>query len=349
MGIFNRGRLPYLPSADIDVHGKKGLVSVVLPVYNGEKYLAEAIESVLAQTYKNLELIIVDDGSADSSPKIAARYADIDGRIKIIRQSNRKLPNALNTGFAAAQGEFYTWTSDDNTMLPMCIERLVDALKGDRSADVVYANMYLTDEAGKRIKGHGWFEVPPYSGRVALPRSVKMLNVVANNTVGAAFMYRAAVDAVLGGYDEKMFLLEDYDYFMRANSLFHIKHIKSAEAIYEYRFHEGSLTAHDKELGITESRPRLMELDKKRRSLYEKPILFAAEGSLPLCERALNAAGLFKADSADVSLDEYRIKKEKNGYISLCKGKNICTVKNEAAAAKLVRLCAVCDLAKKAL
>ena len=91
------------------------LVSIVLPVYNGERYLEDAIESVLGQTYTNLELIIVDDKSTDDSLNIANKYRILDKRVRIIaNEENIKLPKSLNKGFEVAQGDYLTWTSDDN-------------------------------------------------------------------------------------------------------------------------------------------------------------------------------------------------------------------------------------------
>lgn len=81
-------------------------VSIVLPVYNGEVYLRQAIESVLAQTYENWELIIVDDCSTDGSPAIMDEYAGWDARIKVVHnKENQKLPESLNIGFRQAEGD----------------------------------------------------------------------------------------------------------------------------------------------------------------------------------------------------------------------------------------------------
>jgi len=91
------------------------LISIVLPVYNGEKYLAVAIDSFLNQTHSNFELIIVNDCSKDSSLAIVERYAARDARIKIINnRENKKLPASLNIGHQLAKGEYITRTSDDN-------------------------------------------------------------------------------------------------------------------------------------------------------------------------------------------------------------------------------------------
>lgn len=276
-----------LRSADLRQDIRRGLVSVVLPVYNGEKYLKEAIESVLCQTYTRLELIIVDDGSTDESGRIADEFIKKDDRVKVIHQKNMKLPAALNNGFAAAKGEFLTWTSADNRMLPICLEILAAELSRDRNCDMVYGNMRLIDEDGAVLRGKGWYEVPLFSGNVILPDDTDRLNVVANNTIGAAFMYRSGTLGVLGGYAEDKYLLEDYDWFMRMNSLFSIKHIIYKKPIYEYRMHSESLTARDEELGITAARPALMELDKKRRAFYQKQLCFYLDGNDKEVEAAL--------------------------------------------------------------
>ena len=288
-----------LSSAKINVGYIKGLVSVVLPVYNGEKYISKSIESVLNQSYAHLELIVVNDGSTDNTGAIIEKYCN-DERVKIINQKNKKLPGALNKGFEEASGEFYTWTSADNIMLENCIETMAEELNANKDVDMVYGNMYLIDSDGHRMTGHGWFEFPVGSGNVILPDSTILLNTVANNTIGAAFMYRAGAECVLGGYSDRLYLLEDYDYFMKMNSLFKIKHVSNKEPIYAYRMHKDSLTAHDKELGITASRPRLMKFDKIRRKAYNKPIYARIQGNIP------------------IDLREFGIYNKKNSCIILC-------------------------------
>src|SRR5262249_10919089 len=101
-------------------------VSVVLPVYNHLRFLPEAIRSVLAQTYRDFELVIVTDGSPDGTKE----YLDAltDPRIVVVHQENRRLPGALNTGFAHARGELLTWVSADNHCAPLFLEALVGAL-----------------------------------------------------------------------------------------------------------------------------------------------------------------------------------------------------------------------------
>ncbi len=258
-----------------DIPCEKGLVSVVLPVYNGEKVIKESIESVLSQSYEKFELIIVNDGSTDNTLEIISAYND--KRIKVINQENKKLPQALSVGFRAAKGEFYTWTSADNRMLKDCLKTLVENLEKKPDADMVYGNMQLINIKGKVKRGHFWFEKPLFSGNVCFPKSADALNTFANNTIGAAFMYRAKAAYVLEDYSKYKTNLEDYDYWMRMNSLLKIEHIDEEKPIYQYRIHNESLTAHDKELGITKNRYKLMVLDDFRRDFYMSVLIWVLD------------------------------------------------------------------------
>lgn len=101
------------------------LVSVMMPAYNAEKYIGTAIESVLAQTYENWELIIVDDGSTDNTYEVATKYKD--QRIKVVKHDyNAGLGEARNTALRLAQGQWATWLDSDDAMLPQRIERLIE-------------------------------------------------------------------------------------------------------------------------------------------------------------------------------------------------------------------------------
>jgi len=251
---------------------EEGLVSVVLPVYNGEKYLAESVESVLGQTYGNFELIIIDDGSMDKTGEIAKKYADSDPRIRVITQENQKIPKALSRGFNVSNGEFLTWTSADNIMDNDFLELMVEELRKKPKTAMVWANMRLINSKGRLKRCHGWYEKPFFSGNVILPQSSDALNTHANNTIGAAFMYRRVALEVLGNYSPFRYTLEDYDYWMRMNSLLEMRHVSFRKPIYSYRWHRESLTASDKKLKITQKRERLMTFDDFRREFFLFPL-----------------------------------------------------------------------------
>ncbi len=272
-----RERLVSCDIKSFDVPKVQGLVSVVLPVYNGERDLRKSIDSVLNQTYKNFELILVNDGSLDSTLQIMEEYAKKDKRISIINQENKKLPTALSVGFRRARGEFFTWTSADNIMLEDCLDILVKNLTRKKDVAMVYGNMRLIDAGGHIKRGKFWFERPLFSGNVRLPKDAKALNTYANNTIGAAFLYRAEAAYLLEDYSKFKTNLEDYDYWMRMNSLLKIRHIDEEKPIYLYRIHDESLTARDKELGITKNRFKLMVLDDFRRDFYMSALVWIAE------------------------------------------------------------------------
>ncbi len=116
------------------------LISIVLPIYNGEKYMKQSIDSVINQTYANWELLIVDDGSTDNTAAIAREYAEKDNRIKYYKNpQNMRLPKTLNRGFSLATGDYLTWTSDDNYYYPTALEKMYTTLVR-QNAEFVFAS-----------------------------------------------------------------------------------------------------------------------------------------------------------------------------------------------------------------
>jgi glycosyltransferase involved in cell wall biosynthesis len=211
-------------------------ISVVLPTYNGERFLAGAIESVIAQTEVDWELIIVNDASTDSTLEIAKRYAEADSRIRIIvNETNKKLPASLNIGFSHARGRYLTWTSDDNLYKPNAFEVMVNYLNINHMTDFVTANMDIISEDGKVLSQH-------HSERDILrPR-----DLILGCNISAAFMYRKTLADKVGDYDFNLFCAEDYDYWCRIVLAGKIDYIN--DNIYQYRKHRNSLTATKKRI-----------------------------------------------------------------------------------------------------
>lgn len=115
----------------------QALVSVIIPVYNVENYLRECVESVLTQTYENLEIILVDDGSTDSSGAICDEYLDKDMRVTVIHQKNGGLSAARNAGFESCEGDYVYFLDSDDYIAPDTVKKLLgNAL--DNSSDIVY-------------------------------------------------------------------------------------------------------------------------------------------------------------------------------------------------------------------
>lgn len=207
---------------------EKPIVSIVLPSYNGARYIEESIDSVLRQTFPDWELILVNDGSTDRTRDIMEAYAAKDGRIRVIHNDpNQRLPRSLNIGFRQARGKYLTWTSDDNRYLPRAIEVMVQALDADPAAPMVSAEMECIDESGAVTGGY-----PVYEDHL----------IWAEDLVGACFMYRREALVKVGEYDPAKVYVEDYDYWLRLRvAMGEIKRVP--DLLYQYRRHGESLTA----------------------------------------------------------------------------------------------------------
>jgi glycosyltransferase involved in cell wall biosynthesis len=207
------------------------LISVVLPTYNRAHWLPRAVESVLAQDMPDWELIIVDDCSTDDTFSVAEDFAARDSRIRVIHNPiNRKLPASLNIGFAEAAGKYFTWTSDDNLYRPQALRVLSQALNDHPDVDIVYSALTLIDADDR-----------PIGTRPTLP----MRYLTFKNVPGASFMYRREVHEALGGYNEALFLVEDYDFWLRASVRF--KMLGLPDDLYLARMHEQNLTVSRKQ------------------------------------------------------------------------------------------------------
>ena len=104
------------------------IVSIIIPVYNAEKYLGYCLNSIVSQTYKNLEIILVNDGSTDDSLKICDNYAFLDSRVRVINIANRGVSNARNVGLKAATGEYIEFADADDVLNPQMVATLVDKM-----------------------------------------------------------------------------------------------------------------------------------------------------------------------------------------------------------------------------
>lgn len=205
------------------------LISIILPSYNGSRYIRQSIESCLNQTFTDFELIIVNDCSTDDTLIIIEEYILKDQRIALINNEfNKKLPLSLNTGFEKAKGKYFTWTSDDNFYAPDALEKMVKVLETKPDFDLVYSDYYLIDNNNK----------------VTGTRNMGDINQSFSKWYGAGgcFLYKREVHFAIKGYNPAAFLIEDYDFFVRAYIKFNFFYLASPQ-LYYYREHETSLTA----------------------------------------------------------------------------------------------------------
>jgi O-antigen biosynthesis protein len=257
-----------------------GLVSVVLPVYNHADLLREAIESVLKQTYRQFELIVVNDGSRDGVERVLAEYVG-HPQVRILTQPNQSLPKALSNGFEFARGEFWTWTSADNAMHPDQLRRQAAFLRANPEVGMVYADYTAIDDAGQPLSDPAFRphnRRTPHDPDIHLPRDSQVFGQTIDNFIGPCFLYRGWIGRLLGEYDPIQGI-EDFDYWLRLSLVGRIAHLDSDEPLYRYRVHANSLSGRADELQIPEKALQLMDYHRARRQFHAQPWTIHADAS----------------------------------------------------------------------
>src|SRR5215208_2610219 len=208
-----------------------GKVSVVIPCYNQARFLGEAIQSVLCQDYPDLEIIVVDDGSKDSTEEVASTYAKVDPRVRLIRQENRGLAAARNRGLAEAGGEYVVFLDSDDRLVSEALEVGVREIEAHPGCAFVSGICRKITADGSIVPGWEQFRVrdDPY---LELLRSCPVYV--------PAVMYRRSVFDAVGDFDTSYKAAEDYDLYYRILERFPVYCHDSVVA--EIRRHEAIMT-----------------------------------------------------------------------------------------------------------
>ena len=235
----------YLQKLTSNFEAHVPLVSIILPVYNHGEFLRDSIQSILNQDYRNFELIIVNDGSTDSTNQILVEYSE-NKTITIIRQENFGLPMALNSGFSVAKGDFLTWTSADNLMAPTALSVLVNALKKEKNVGLVYANYTVVDVNGQEINRANTWRNYDRTGKdpsiVKLGNPRQIYRCIPINFIGPYFLYRSEIAERLIAYGN-IPGIEDWDYWLRMQFVTKFKHVQTNGKQYLYRIHSNSMSS----------------------------------------------------------------------------------------------------------
>jgi glycosyltransferase involved in cell wall biosynthesis len=212
-----------------------GLVSVIMPAYNAERFIAEAIESVLAQTYPHWELIIVDDGSTDTTPDIVVRFND--PRIKVIRQANKGEGGARNTGLDVAQGEFIGFLDADDAYLSNALTDFVWFFNNRHEFDVAISDGYMCNDRLQPLMRISEHRVRCHAGRVLEP-------LVLHPTVVSQPVCMAARSSVLQAYrirfDEELRYGVDWDFWTQLARVTNFGILDRITGL--YRVHQTNMT-----------------------------------------------------------------------------------------------------------
>jgi len=208
-------------------------VSVGLPCYNGSRWLAESIESVLHQTYPDFELVIVDDGSTDNSKKIIERYLE-DVRVRYLYQENKGFSGATNRCIADSRGDYIAFMGQDDLWLPDKLERQVHKIEKGKYS-LIHSDVYDIDSEG-RIIGRRNLKVPKTQDREAILARLLLSNFIAHPTV---LVKRQCFDKV-GLFDERMVIASDHDMWLRIAGEFDIGYISAP--LIKKRLHEAQVS-----------------------------------------------------------------------------------------------------------
>jgi Glycosyl transferase family 2 len=215
------------------------LISVIMPVRNGARYLSVAVDSILRQSLTDIELIVIDDGSRDETPDILDGFAGRDPRVRVIKQECLGIAPALSAGLAAASAEFIARMDADDIAVPHRFECQVSVLREHSRVAVVGSACVVIDEA----------DVP--TGMMSFPESPEQIrselairNCIAHPTV----MMRKQAVVKAGGYRPAFRMCEDYDLWMRIVDHHDIRNLQAA--LLRYRFHAAQCTWRDYEQRI---------------------------------------------------------------------------------------------------
>ena len=210
------------------------LVSIVIPVYNSEKYLEECLDSILNQTYEIIEIIAIDDGSEDSSLDILKKYSD---KIHIFSQENQGLASSLNLGISKLKGSWLKWFSPDDVMYPYTIETLVDETKKHSKDTILYSNWNIIDDAGSILRE---FQESSYNELSVFQYNVRLLDgqqINVNTTLIPTHLFERCK---IRDLDDPVAI--DYDFFLRSALLYGTKFFSISKPLIKYRIHTNQLS-----------------------------------------------------------------------------------------------------------
>jgi glycosyltransferase involved in cell wall biosynthesis len=252
------------PEATRPPSGLAPLVSVVIPCYNSARYLGETIESVLAQTYARVEVIVVDDGSTDATPKIAQSYP-----VQYVYQTNRGISATRNTGVAHSRGKYVQFLDHDDRLLPRAIEVGVKFLEERPAcAMAVGEHRYIQADgteigySHKHTTGHDHYEQLLEHNFIETPCSV---------------LHRRSALELTGLFDEKVQGAEDYELYLRTARQSPV--ITHDVAVAEYRLHEANTSRNAERMFMVSLKVLKMELpyvqgDRQRLRKHRRGVRF---------------------------------------------------------------------------
>ncbi|WP_052242850.1 MULTISPECIES: glycosyltransferase family 2 protein [Pseudoalteromonas] len=212
----------------------KDSIDIILPVYNGEAYITESIESILNQTYSNFNLLVINDGSTDKTKLILEQLKNTDARIQVINKDNEGLIATLNLGISLSRAKYLVRMDHDDILAPSKLEMQINYMNSHENIDVLGCNAFLIDSSGKRV------------GSISFP--VASLAVKAKSFVRVPVLHPSVMIKVSDKirpflyYDEAQLYCEDFGLWHRLlDNDFRITNLK--EKLMYYRMHNSSVSS----------------------------------------------------------------------------------------------------------
>jgi glycosyltransferase involved in cell wall biosynthesis len=262
-------------------------VSIVIPVFNGSDYLREAIESALAQTYRNIEIVVINDGSQDDgeTERIALSYGD---SIQYFAQKNGGVGSALNVATEKMTGDYFSWLSHDDLYCPEKVEAQVRALAGmDRTRSILYGDYAIFFDNAADVRETHLPTVPPDQFRYF---------ITTNNILhGCTLLIPKAAFDECGGFNEALRTTQDYDLWFRMAKKFQFIHIPGVQVKARSHAEQGSVKMKD-----TALREINALLSGFVRNLTKAELAAATHSSLSLAYAAI-AANLMNRGFSDAA------------------------------------------------
>jgi glycosyltransferase involved in cell wall biosynthesis len=206
------------------------LVSVVIPAYNAGRFVADAVRSVLAQTYTNVEVVVIDDGSTDDTRQVMEQFAG-DPRVRYHHQPNAGVSSARNSGIQMARGEFIGLCDADDLWMPNKLELQLPCFSGRPELGVVYCKPLHVDINDQPLES---YQTDRYSGKI----SDKLL--LGNFVTGSTSLIRKECFDAVGFYDTSLKTCEDYDLWLRISTKYEFFYLD--QATYRYRQWDGQVS-----------------------------------------------------------------------------------------------------------
>jgi glycosyltransferase involved in cell wall biosynthesis len=240
------------------------LVTAAITTYNRARYLRDALDSVLAQTVHDVEVLIVDDGSTDDTEDILASFAD---QIRVVRQQNRGRAAARNTAVREAAGEFVAFCDSDDMWVPDRLERGLAAFAARAEAGMVHGHVEIVDDAGQRLLERTKAHRALFSAAHPATYAGYALNC---RCLSSTILVRRAVFDRIGFYDETL-PTEDYDLYLRLLLEFDV-HFLEGPPLALYRVHRDQVPERQLGMGQIRTAEKHLALLRERRDIPQ-PLL----------------------------------------------------------------------------